>query len=45
VFKVTRRMMQRLEVAGVDIGDDDLARLASIPYLRALSLRGTRVTD
>jgi hypothetical protein len=45
VFKVTRRMMQRLEVAGVNFGDDDLAMLKSMPFLRILSLRATRVTD
>jgi WD40 repeat protein len=40
-----RRMMQRLEVAGVKFRDDDLAMLKGLPYLRTLSLRATRVTD
>jgi endonuclease YncB( thermonuclease family) len=40
-----RRMMQRLEVAGVNVRDDDLAMLKGLPNLQRLSLRATRVTD
>jgi hypothetical protein len=40
-----RRMMRRLEVAGVKFGDDDLATLRGLPYLQTLSLRATLVTD
>jgi hypothetical protein len=40
-----RRMMRRLEVAGVKFRDEDLAMLKGLPYLRNLSLRATLVTD
>jgi endonuclease YncB( thermonuclease family) len=40
-----RRMMDRLEIAGVPFGDEDLAALRGLPYLRTLSLRATRITD
>jgi endonuclease YncB( thermonuclease family) len=44
-FLRNRRMMQRLEVGGVKLGDDDLAMLKGLPYLQTLSLRATRITD
>jgi endonuclease YncB( thermonuclease family) len=40
-----RRMMQRLEVSGVNFRDEDLAMLKGLPYLKKLSLRATQVTD
>jgi endonuclease YncB( thermonuclease family) len=45
VFKATRRMMRRLEIAGVSFGDEDMAKLESMPFLQVLTLRATRVTD
>jgi hypothetical protein len=41
----SRRMMQRLEVAGVKLSDDHVASLKALPYLQTLSLRATLVTD
>jgi hypothetical protein len=37
--------LTELELHGKDVGDADLARLADLPNLRVLGLRGTKVTD
>ena len=37
--------MQRVDLHGTAVTDDDVARLAAFPELRVLDLRGTRVSD